>query len=74
MGWHLDPELLELFESVHAKLSAALEARRRLSDRLASVAANPILAVKYCEEIAGLELATAALARAMDLRHPIVLH
>jgi hypothetical protein len=64
MMWQPDPLLLELFEAVHRDLSAAMEARQRMTDDVADEEAGMVgvLALRITRlraTIAGLRTALA---------------
>ena len=75
MPSHINPLLLELFESVYRDLATALETRQRLSD-LSDAGRDQELAAaaEQLERIAKLEVAMAALEGALDRRENGIVH
>ena len=72
MAWQPDPLLLELFEAVHKDLSAAMEARQRLTDDLADEAAG--LVSEFTMRIATLRATITGLKAALERRNTQLVH
>jgi hypothetical protein len=74
MAWQLDPLLLDLFESMHRDLSAALEVRQRLTDDISAGDEDLGMMGRLTRRISKLKGAIAEVHAAIERRPTSLVH